>query len=262
MEKIILPESELRQKYREEELSIEDCAQYFRTTGHYVKKNLKEHKIKIRPQRGKAKGRLKKLKKNPNLGSKTKSYYERIKDNLPENEIIRRQKISKSSRERKHTWGNKISKSMMGNQNSKGRIVSQKTRELISENTSKTLQEKIKREGFHWGMKKKHHTPESNRKNRESVIKYLEKTKLDGMPLKPRLGKTEKETLDSLEKEFGYKILRQFKIAGYFLDGYIPELRIAIEIDEEHHKNQTEKDEQRQQEIEQLLDCEFFRFSL
>jgi len=79
------------------------------------------------------------------------------------------------------------------------------------------------------------------------------------MPLKPRLGRTEKEILDQLEILFGYKILRQFKIAGYFIDGYIPEIRLVIEVDERHHKNQQDKDFQRQKEIEHLLNCKFLR---
>jgi very-short-patch-repair endonuclease len=35
---------------------------------------------------------------------------------------------------------------------------------------------------------------------------------------------------DELEKEYGYKIIRQYQVEGYFLDGYVKELKLAIEL--------------------------------
>lgn len=50
-------------------------------------------------------------------------------------------------------------------------------------------------------------------------------------------------------------LLRQYEVASYRLDGYIPEWQIAIEYDESHHKSQTyqQQDENRQEAITKAL---------
>ena len=78
--------------------------------------------------------------------------------------------------------------------------------------------------------------------------------------IKPYIGHNEKQILDKLELELGYKIIRQYPICGYFIDGYIPELNLAIEIDESYHLRRKQKDKQRQKEIEKELNCKFIRF--
>ncbi len=77
--------------------------------------------------------------------------------------------------------------------------------------------------------------------------------------LYPCIGHNEKQILDNLEKEISFRILRQYKIKGFFIDGYIPELNIAIEIDE-RPKNK-EKDIERQKIIEDELNCNFLRIN-
>ena len=111
--------------------------------------------------------RINKLKNNLNIGCRTQEYFDKIKKTgiIPINEHVRREKIIQGNINRKFTWGDKISKSMLGNKNAKGHIHSQKTRDLISKNVSKSIQNKIKKEGFHWGMKGKKHTDESKDKN-------------------------------------------------------------------------------------------------
>jgi hypothetical protein len=79
-----------------------------------------------------------------------------------------------------------------------------------------------------------------------------------GLPF-PLLGRNEKEILDKLEQEMNYKILRQFKVMGYFLDGYIPELKLAIEVDE--RPKDKERDTKRQKRIEEELGCTFRRIN-
>jgi len=150
-------------------------------------------------------------------------------------------------------------KAMIGNKRAKGHIVSEEARKQISKNAKKTLQKKIKEEGYYWGMTGKKHTAESIKKNRESKIARIEKAKFNGQPLEPRMGKNEKQILDNLEKDFNRKIERQFRNSGYFIDGYIPELKLAIEVDEDYHNFQKEKDERRQKEIEESLGCVFLR---
>ena len=77
-----------------------------------------------------------------------------------------------------------------------------------------------------------------------------------------QLGKYETVILDNLEKCFNYKILRQYRIAGFFIDGYCPALKLAIEVDEKFHKQQIQKDVARQNIIEERLNCHFLRIPI
>jgi len=76
------------------------------------------------------------------------------------------------------------------------------------------------------------------------------------------LGKNEKKILDNLEILFNYKIIRQFQVIGFFLDGYIQELNLAIEVDEKGHFSNNllrREDIQRQKLIEEAINCKFLR---
>lgn len=75
----------------------------------------------------------------------------------------------------------------------------------------------------------------------------------------PRIGHNEKQILDKLEQELGYKIVRQYSVEGYFIDGYIKELNLAIEIDE--RPKDKERDMERQKIIESKLGCNFIRIN-
>lgn len=104
--------------------------------------------------------------------------------------------------------------------------------------------------------------PEVRRKMRIAKLRYIEEKRNNGEPISPVRGKFEKPVLDNLEKCFGYKILRQHRALGYFIDGYCPMLHMAIEIDEPEHfigGKLKEKDLYRQQEIEQELGYKFLR---
>lgn len=61
-------------------------------------------------------------------------------------------------------------------------------------------------------------------------------------------------------KTISYHI-RQYRVAGYFLDGYCPALNLAIEVDEPYHKTKEmlDKDAVRQKNIEAELECKFLR---
>jgi hypothetical protein len=77
-----------------------------------------------------------------------------------------------------------------------------------------------------------------------------------------KLGRYESQILNEIEILFGYKIIRQFYIMGYWLDGYIVELNLAIEIDEDKHFQNgklRKKDVERQIIIEKALNCRFIR---
>ena len=77
----------------------------------------------------------------------------------------------------------------------------------------------------------------------------------------PNIGKNEKKILDNLEVLFRHKIERQYFIKGYALDGYIPDLNIAIEVDEKNHRNINSRihDNKKEQIIKKELNCLFIR---
>ena len=82
------------------------------------------------------------------------------------------------------------------------------------------------------------------------------------MQIKPR---KELEFLDKLKTSlipFDIKGINQYTVLNYRIDYYIPNLNIAIEYDENDHKNYSyEAQEGRQKEIEKELGCRFIRVS-
>ncbi len=70
------------------------------------------------------------------------------------------------------------------------------------------------------------------------------------------------DQLESALKPFNIKGIRQYNILTYRIDYYIPKLNIAIEYDENDHKQYTYKQhELRQKLIEKELGCGFIRVS-
>lgn len=68
--------------------------------------------------------------------------------------------------------------------------------------------------------------------------------------------------LEDVLKPFDIQGIRQYHVLSYRIDYYIPDLKIAIEYDENNHKNYSyEAHEGRQQEIEKELGCRFIRVS-
>jgi len=103
--------------------------------------------------------------------------------------------------------------------------------------------------GKHWKL-----SEETKKKMRISSINYIKNICGE---IWPRLGRNEKQILDKLEQELDCKILRQYEVEGYFLDGYISEINVAIEVDE-RPKIRT-KDIQREKNIKEKLNCKFIR---
>lgn len=106
------------------------------------------------------------------------------------------------------------------------------------------------------------HSDKTKMQMRKSAIKRIERRKLNNLPLIPNMGKYEKQILDNLEENFyPFKILRQYKVAGYFLDGYAPAFKLAIEVDELYHKTseRLSKDRYREKQIKNELGCTFLR---
>lgn len=143
----------------------------------------------------------------------------------------------------------------------KGQKHSLNSRLLISRNKKKQntkLKEYIlthnARRGRNNGMYAKKHSEETKKKIRIAIINNVISRGI-------RIGTHEKKILDELEKIFNTHIIRQYNIIGYSIDGYIPELNLAIEIDEPLH-NRTriaKNDFIRQHRIQQEIGCKFLR---
>jgi len=71
------------------------------------------------------------------------------------------------------------------------------------------------------------------------------------------IGKQEKAVLDKQEQIDHCNIIRQYPVAGYFVDGYCPETNTVYEVYEPHHDNQVHEDHQREVEIRNQLRCDF-----
>lgn len=107
-----------------------------------------------------------------------------------------------------------------------------------------------------WNKKYKE---ESKKKMRLSRINYIQKCYNNNLPIHPTIGKNENIILNRVEQELNYKIIRQYFIDGYWVDGYIPELKLVIEVDEKAHEKKKQRDIQRENYIKQKLNCRFIR---
>jgi len=147
-----------------------------------------------------------------------------------------------------------------------GRKLSIETRQKMSANSAKPMLGKLVTKETRNKLRESHlgknQTEKTKLKLRKLAINRIEKQKTNGLPITPCIGKHETEILDVLEETIGYTIFRQYKVNGYFLDGYCPNYNLAIEIDEKHHNNQKEKDLIRENNIKKELNCEFVRLDI
>jgi len=147
---------------------------------------------------------------------------------------------------------------MLGRKNSHtkewGEMMSKKMKGIPLSEEIKTKM-KLERKGI-YGRNNFKFSKESKKKMRISRVEYIKKT--CGF-LHPNIGHNEKKILDKLEEELNYKIIRQYKVCGYFVDGYIKELNSVVEVDE-RPKNK-ERDIERQKIIEDELNCKFLRIA-
>jgi len=113
----------------------------------------------------------------------------------------------------------------------------------------------------------KYHTTETRIQMSRSgkLRKIREFEERNGFQLVPNYNPISIPILEQKAKELGITDLQhaenggEFRIneIGYYVDGYSKEKNIVIEYYEKFHKNNTEKDLQRQIEITNLLKCEF-----
>ena len=145
-----------------------------------------------------------------------------------------------------------------------GKKRSNETKEKISKTLIGKKVPKKQLESYYKGLKKFHDDKEKIKKWKENLrksqIKYVEK--MNPNIRYPCIGKYEKIILDNLEECFEFSILRQYKVAGYFLDGYCPDLNLVIEINELHHNKTKEKDLDREINIMDKLKCGFINIDL
>lgn len=105
-------------------------------------------------------------------------------------------------------------------------------------------------------LKGKTHSEKSKEKTRISLIQYREKTYGGCFP---NIGINETRILDELELSLECKIIRQYSVCGYFVDGYCKTSNIVFEIDEDCHLYQKKQDDLRQNNIQDELNCTFVR---
>jgi len=107
--------------------------------------------------------------------------------------------------------------------------------------------------------------------NRKSIIKRIEKDKLNGNQLYPNYNKYGCNIFDKISKETNIHIQHAMnggefyiKELGYWVDGYDTKNNVVYEYDEKHHYEKGElkkRDIIRQKEITNLLNCEFIRIN-
>lgn len=136
-------------------------------------------------------------------------------------------------------------------------IYSKETKKKMGlKNKGKIMLDKVKKK-ISSKLKGIQRTDKYREKLREARIKYIKKVR----HFTPTIGRYETQMLDVLEESLGYTILRQHKMAGYFLDGFCPALNLAIEIDEKHHLNtkQRQSDIDRDNYLKKEFDCQILR---
>lgn len=103
-------------------------------------------------------------------------------------------------------------------------------------------------------------------KMRQSAIKRME---VRNGQVRPNYNPSSIPIIEAKARELGVTDLQHaenggefyIKELGYWVDGYSKEKNIVIEYDESHHKRQVEKDQIRQKEITEYLNCEFIRIT-
>lgn len=107
------------------------------------------------------------------------------------------------------------------------------------------------------------HSKTKSAKEKEEIINYFKSIGiLKKYNLYSRKEINFKYKLKQALKPFGLKIIPQFQCLNYKIDFYIKSLNIAIEYDENDHRNYSyERHEGRQREIEKELGCRFIRIS-
>ena len=103
----------------------------------------------------------------------------------------------------------------------------------------------------------------TNPKIRPSIEAIIDKIGIDipSANHRSRIGKNETKLLDEYQSKSGYTVHRQYHVDGFYLDGYIKELNLPIEVDEHHHyiaNRLNIVDIIRENKIKNILKCKDF----
>lgn len=132
------------------------------------------------------------------------------------------------------------------------KLEKQKTSETMKKNWKNPTWDNKKRNNKISKTLEGHEVSNKTRKKiRKAVSRHVKKV---GGPL---LGKQEKQILDNIEEFIEFKIIRQYPICGYFVDGYFEEANVVFEIDE--RPKIKERDIERENIIKNELNCTFVR---
>lgn len=141
----------------------------------------------------------------------------------------------------------------------------------IHKKAGKTIKEKIKSGEIISSWKDKHLPEDMKEKIRISTIKYIEHLpNYNGT--KARYSHKACEYINKLNTEMCWNLQHaenggEYSICGYFIDGYDKDLNIVFEYDEPRHYKDlinnilNEKDIQRQNNIINKLNCQFWRYN-
>lgn len=77
--------------------------------------------------------------------------------------------------------------------------------------------------------------------------------------LRPNIGRHEKEILEQVELLKDIKLIPQYRVGLFSIDGYDPLNNIAYEVDEVCHLESIDKDKYRENIIKQKIGCKFIR---
>lgn len=103
---------------------------------------------------------------------------------------------------------------------------------------SKNLGDKSRKNKNYIEIYGKEKSLEIKNKIRDSSIKYLLKKR--NIPY-PCIGSRETKILNFLECKLGISLIRQYKVLGYFVDGYDIKNNMVYEVYENFHKNKKKK---------------------
>ena len=130
----------------------------------------------------------------------------------------------KGRKYRNDNWKKRISEKLKGNKNSAGVVFSEERKNKMSSSIKKTLQKKIKEEGYHWGHTGKKHTEETIDNLRNIQIKKLQEKFYLG-----KMTRLEKKGYEKLN-EHNIEYEPQKQIGYYLIDAYIPKENVVVEF--------------------------------
>ena len=139
----------------------------------------------------------------------------------------------------------------------------------IHKKSGETFSKRVKSGDIIPSFSNRKHAEETKNKIRVSTVNYLE-SKFNANIA--RYSSNGCKYIESLNEKMGWNLQHaenggEYKIDGYFLDGYDKERNIAFEYDEPRHYEDVynnvlkEKDIKRQDYIIEKLNCRFFRYN-